>query len=96
MGTLGCVNDMLQRDKQNRELRKVGRNRMKDTYNRLLQLGHKTETPAISPEKMSEIRKGINQKEEADTRYRLNAMLWLLTGLLTAFLMGWLVVCLFF
>lgn len=56
MGTLGCVNDMLQRDKQNRELRKAGRNRMKDTYNRLLQLGHKTETPAISPEKMSEIR----------------------------------------
>lgn len=23
MGTLGCVNDMLQRDKENRELRKL-------------------------------------------------------------------------
>ena len=27
MGTLGCINDMLRRDKENRELRKRGRER---------------------------------------------------------------------
>lgn len=30
MGTLGCINDMIQRDKENRELRKLGRERRKD------------------------------------------------------------------
>lgn len=28
MGTLGCINDMLQRDKENRELRKRNRERL--------------------------------------------------------------------
>ena len=28
MGTLGCINDMLQRDKENRELRKLNRDRI--------------------------------------------------------------------
>ena len=36
MGTLGCINDMLQRDKENRELRKRNRERLTDTYRRLL------------------------------------------------------------
>ena len=36
MGTLGCINDMLQRDKENRELRKRNRERLTDTYHRLL------------------------------------------------------------
>ena len=31
MGTLGCINDMLRRDKENRELRKRGRERMHET-----------------------------------------------------------------
>ena len=30
MGTLGCINDMLQRDKENRELRKLNKERMKE------------------------------------------------------------------
>ena len=30
MGTLGCINDMLQRDKENREIRKLGRERLKE------------------------------------------------------------------
>ena len=30
MGTLGCINDMLQRDKENRELRKLNRDRIKE------------------------------------------------------------------
>ena len=37
MGTLGCVSDMLQRDKENRALCKIGRERMKETRRRLLE-----------------------------------------------------------
>lgn len=43
MGTLGCINDMLQRDKENRELRKRNRERLTDTYHRLLDTGKKTD-----------------------------------------------------
>ena len=32
MGTLGCINDMLQRDKENRALRKLSRGRMREHY----------------------------------------------------------------
>ncbi len=36
MGNLGCINDMQRRDKENRELRKLGRERIKrDTYQTL-------------------------------------------------------------
>ena len=28
MGTLGCINDMMRRDKENRELRKAGKERL--------------------------------------------------------------------
>lgn len=38
MGTLGCVSDMLQRDKENRALRKIGREWMKETRRRLLEV----------------------------------------------------------
>ena len=39
MGTLGCINDMLQRDKENRELRKLSKERLKETRNRLIKPG---------------------------------------------------------
>ena len=48
MGTLGCINDMLQRDKENRELRKLGRERLKETCNRLMEIGNGTKLPDIS------------------------------------------------
>ena len=32
MVTLGCINDMLQRDKENRELRKLNKERMKEHH----------------------------------------------------------------
>ena len=35
MGTLGCINDMLQRDKENREIRKLNKERMKEHINTL-------------------------------------------------------------
>ena len=36
MGTLGCINDMLQRDKENRELRKLNKERMKEHHKYLV------------------------------------------------------------
>lgn len=39
MGTLGCINDMQRRDKENRELRKLGRERIKETRTRLSKIG---------------------------------------------------------
>lgn len=30
MGTLGCINDMMRRDKENRELRKAGKERLNE------------------------------------------------------------------
>ena len=36
MGTLGCINDMLQRDKENRALRKLSRGRMREHYEYLV------------------------------------------------------------
>ena len=39
MGTLGCINDMLQRDKENRELRKLNRDRMKEHHKYLVGKG---------------------------------------------------------
>lgn len=50
MGTLGCINDMMQRDKENRELRKVGKKRMSETHGRLLGLTGKRRSSDISPE----------------------------------------------
>lgn len=49
MGTLGCVNDMLQRDKENRALRKIGRERMKETRRRLLKVSASSSSSHLPP-----------------------------------------------
>ena len=41
MGTLGCINDMMRRDKENRELRKAGKERLNEIRNRLVDLNKK-------------------------------------------------------
>ena len=48
MGTLGCINDMLQRDKENRELRKLSKERLKETRHRLMKIGSSTKLPDTS------------------------------------------------
>lgn len=57
MGTLGCINDMLQRDKENRELRKLNRDRMKEHYKYLVGKGKNADLSNVSIEKIEEIRK---------------------------------------
>ncbi len=66
MGTLGCINDMLRRDKENRELRRRSRERMKDTHLQLLQVKENKDAPQISAEQLEHIQKEIQQKAERE------------------------------
>lgn len=66
MGTLGCINDMLQRDKENRELRKLNRNRIKEHQNYLVGKGKGNDLSNISIEQMEEIQKRTREKEALD------------------------------
>lgn len=71
MGTLGCVSDMLQRDKENRALRKIGRERMKETRRRLLEVSASSHSFHLSLEQLEDIRKNTLEKEELE-RKQLN------------------------
>ncbi len=66
MGTLGCINDMLRRDKENRELHRRSRERMKDTHLQLLQVKENRDAPQISAEQLEHIQKDIQQKAERE------------------------------
>ena len=67
MGTLGCINDMMSRDKENRELRNRNRERMNDTRDRLIEVGKGRELPDVSAEEIEYIRKNTVEKEKADS-----------------------------
>lgn len=66
MGTLGCINDMLQRDKENRELRKLNRDRMKEHHKYLVGKGKNADLSNVSIEKIEEIRKKTIEKDGKD------------------------------
>lgn len=66
MGTLGCINDMMRRDKVNRELRYRNRERMKETRDRLIEVGKGRELPDVSAEDIDYIRKNTVEKEKND------------------------------
>lgn len=66
MGTLGCINDMMRRDKENRELRNRNHERMQETRNRLIEVGKGRELPDISADSIDHIRKNTLEKERAD------------------------------
>lgn len=67
MGTLGCINDMMRRDKENRELRNRNRERMKETRNRLIEVGKRRGLPDVSAEDIDHIRKNTVEKEKTDS-----------------------------
>lgn len=52
MGTLGCIHDMMRRDKENRELRQRDRERMKETRRRMTECRHTEIPPTLSVEKL--------------------------------------------
>lgn len=88
MGTLGCINDMMRRDKENRELRKLNRDRMKEHHKYLVER-KRAGLSNTSVEKMEEIRKNTLEKEQAD-KDRLHKVYGMLViGLLVLFLVGW-------
>lgn len=72
MGTLGCINNMLQRDKENRELRKLSKERLKETRNRLMKIGSSTKLPDTSVEEMKEIRKKTIENIRGNTKSKTN------------------------
>lgn len=92
MGTLGCINDMLQRDKENRELRRRNQERMADTYHRLLDARKKADFSQMSVEKMEDIRRKTLEKEALDKAAHFKAMLCLALGMGLILLLVWLLV----
>ena len=66
MGTLGCIHDMMRRDKENRELRQRDRERMKETRRRMTECRHTEIPPTLSVEKLEKIKKQTQEKEQAD------------------------------
>ena len=90
MGTLGCINDMLQRDKENRELRKRNRERLTDTYHRLLDSEKNTDLSQMTIEKMEDIRRKTLEKEEPDKVSAFKIMLYYATGAALLVIPDWL------
>ena len=58
---------MMHRDKENRELRNRNRERMKETRNRLIDVGKGRGLPDVSAEDIDHIRKNTVEKEKADS-----------------------------
>lgn len=65
MGTLGCINNMMRRDKENRELRKAGKERLNETRNRLIDLNKKGHSSHLSLEQLEEIRIKTQEKRRS-------------------------------
>jgi len=65
MGTLGCINDMLQRDKENRALRKLSRGRMREHYKYLVER-KSPERADVTIEEIEKIRRNTTEKELSD------------------------------
>lgn len=87
MGTLGCINDMLQRDKENRELRKLNRDRIKEHQKYLVNKGKGNDLSNISIEQMEEIHKRTIEKE---------ALIYFIASILLLFLLAIVCYMLFF
>lgn len=89
MGTLGCINDMMRRDKENRELRKAGKERLNETRNRLIDLNKKGHSSHLSLEQLEEIRIKTQEKEEAETHQLFKIKLIMLGIVLIAGVLIW-------
>lgn len=96
MGTLGCINDMMRRDKENRELRKLNSERIKEHHKYLMGKGKNVDLPKMSVEKLEEIHKKTLEKEELDKASIFKAKLVILTSTLFLFLLCWILYQCFF
>ena len=66
MGTSGCIDDMMGRDKENREPGQGDGEGMKETRRRMTECRHTELPPTLSVEKLEEIKKQTQEKEQAD------------------------------
>ena len=71
MGTLGCIYDMLRRDKENRDLRRRNRERIHETHNRLLNVRQMQPNENLTIERFEEIQNELRAKETLDRKRRL-------------------------
>lgn len=95
MGTLGCINDMLRRDKENRELRRISKERLNDTRNRLIGLNKKGQPSSITLEKLEKNRAEILEKEISDSHLLFKSKLKMLGLILIIALIAWIAFILF-
>lgn len=73
MGTLGCINDMIQRDKENRELRKLGNARRKERLEKMYR-NSKTSLPEhVTAEDVKQIQKQVEKKRERDLKREVSS-----------------------
>lgn len=92
MGTLGCINDMMRRDKENRELRKRNKERLHETRNRLLKVKKGKDISNLTIEHFEEIRKNTEEKEKLDRNKLVQiTFLFFLLGVI-AILILWFIV----
>ena len=96
MGTLGCINDMMRRDKENRELRKAGKERLNEIRNRLVDLNKKEHSSHLSLEQLEEIRIKTQEKEEAETNQLFKIKLIMLGIVLISGVLVWIGICLLY
>ena len=96
MGTLGCINDMMRRDKENRELRRAGKERLNETRNRLIDLNKKGHSSHLSLEQLEEIRIKTQEKEEAETNQLFKIKLIMLGIVLISGALVWIGITFFF
>lgn len=96
MGTLGCINNMMRRDKENRELRKAGKERLNETRNRLIDLNKKGHSSHLSLEQLEEIRIKTQEKEEAETNQLFKIKLIMLGIVLISGVLVWIGITFFF
>ena len=87
MGTLGCINDMMRRDKENRELRKAGKERLNEI---------REHSSHLSLEQLEEIRIKTQEKEEAETNQLFKIKLIMLGIVLISGALVWIGITFFF
>ena len=66
MGTLGCISDMLRRDKENRDLRKRNHEKFYETRERMLHVKRGSTNPNLSIESLEKRRKETDEKNIKD------------------------------
>ena len=77
MSFSGFVFDMIRRDKENRDLRNLRRQRLNDRQNKMYE-GHSRLPQNTTAEDMEKIQKQTAEKECQDQRYRLRITLIIL------------------